>query len=299
MKRILALLLCGLGLAAFCAAQTTGAALFHQEGTASWYGPEFDGRPTASGEIFNSAQFTAAHPTLPFGTLLNITNLNNNKQITVRVNDRGPFVAARIIDVSKAAAEALDMLTTGTAPVSVVSAYPLADSAVPAAVTPSAAPRPEDAPFAAESAPRPENAPFAAAPAAPAAVIGPVTPATVSFAPAPAIGPVTPATVSSAPAVPAVQAPVPVALPPAELKPALPPAGTNKSYLIQIGSYKVARNAVETFERLKNAGLDPVYERSGEYYRVLIAGIRADDVQAIAAKLGGAGFREALIREER
>jgi rare lipoprotein A len=61
----------------------------------------------------------------------------------------------------------------------------------------------------------------------------------------------------------------------------------------------VAKNAVDTFERLKNAGLDPAYERSGEFYRVLLAGIRADEVQSVAAKLGTAGFREALIREER
>ncbi len=91
--------------------------VFRQEGIASWYGNEFNGRPTASGEIFDSSQLTAAHPNLPFGTVLVVTNQHNNKKVTVRVNDRGPFVAARIIDVSRAAAEQLDMITTGTAPV--------------------------------------------------------------------------------------------------------------------------------------------------------------------------------------
>ncbi|MCL2192958.1 MAG: septal ring lytic transglycosylase RlpA family protein, partial [Treponema sp.] len=90
---------------------------FRQEGIASWYGPQFEGRPTASGEIFNSAHFTAAHPTLPFGTFLLVTNRNNNRQVSVRVNDRGPFIEGRIIDVSQAAAEHLGMIVTGTAPV--------------------------------------------------------------------------------------------------------------------------------------------------------------------------------------
>jgi len=90
---------------------------FRQEGIASWYGPQFEGRPTASGEIFNSSHFTAAHPTLPFGTFLLVTNRNNNRQVSVRVNDRGPFVEGRIIDVSQAAAEHLGMIVTGTAPV--------------------------------------------------------------------------------------------------------------------------------------------------------------------------------------
>jgi rare lipoprotein A len=91
--------------------------IYREEGIASWYGPEFDGRPTASGEIFNSTLFTAAHPSLPFGTFLIITNRSNNRQVTVKVNDRGPFVASRNIDVSKAAAEHLDMIYTGVAPV--------------------------------------------------------------------------------------------------------------------------------------------------------------------------------------
>ncbi|GHV74352.1 hypothetical protein AGMMS49940_16540 [Spirochaetia bacterium] len=97
---------------------------FRQEGIASWYGIEFNGRPTGSGEIFDAALFTAAHPTLPFGTVLTVTNKINNKKVSVRVNDRGPFVSTRIIDISRAAAEQLDMLVTGTAPV-VIEAGPV------------------------------------------------------------------------------------------------------------------------------------------------------------------------------
>jgi rare lipoprotein A len=95
---------------------------FRQEGVASWYGAEFAGRATASGEIFDPAQFTAAHADLPFGTYLVVTNVENGKKIAVRVNDRGPFVRSRILDVSRAAAERLDMLTAGTAKVVIESA---------------------------------------------------------------------------------------------------------------------------------------------------------------------------------
>lgn len=86
-----------------------------QEGYASWYGPGFAGRLTASGEVFDPQKLTAAHRTLPFGTIVRVTNLANGKSVTVTINDRGPFVKNRIIDLSKKAAEALDMIKTGTA----------------------------------------------------------------------------------------------------------------------------------------------------------------------------------------
>ena len=82
---------------------------FIQTGAASWYGPGFQGRKTASGEIFDTHSFTAAHRTLPFGTLLKVTNLSNNKFVIVTINDRGPFARGRIIDLSKAAKEELEM----------------------------------------------------------------------------------------------------------------------------------------------------------------------------------------------
>ncbi len=86
-------------------------------GTASWYGGEFIGRKTADGEIFTSQSLTAANKTLPFNTRVLVTNLNNNKSVIVRINDRGPYVGDRIIDLSYAAANAIDMIGTGTAPV--------------------------------------------------------------------------------------------------------------------------------------------------------------------------------------
>jgi rare lipoprotein A len=79
----------------------------YQVGTASWYGQYFEGKPTASGEPFNMYDLTAAHPTLPLGTLVRVTNLRNRRAVVVRINDRGPIVPGRIIDVSYSAAKVL------------------------------------------------------------------------------------------------------------------------------------------------------------------------------------------------
>jgi rare lipoprotein A len=88
-----------------------------QTGVASWYGPGFHGQPTASGATYNQYDLTAAHQTLPLGSRVLVTNLNNGKSTEVLVNDRGPFVKDRIIDLSHAAAESLDIIGPGTAPV--------------------------------------------------------------------------------------------------------------------------------------------------------------------------------------
>jgi rare lipoprotein A len=90
---------------------------FSQKGVASWYGPGFDGKKTSSGEVYDMYALTAAHTTLPLHTLVKVTNLNNQKDIVVRINDRGPFVGDRVIDLSLSAAHALGMVTPGTAPV--------------------------------------------------------------------------------------------------------------------------------------------------------------------------------------
>lgn len=86
-----------------------------EEGVASWYGVPFNGHRTSDGEVYDMHQFTAAHRTLPFGALVRVTNLNNGLQTEVRINDRGPFVADRIIDLSLSAAQAIQMVGTGTA----------------------------------------------------------------------------------------------------------------------------------------------------------------------------------------
>jgi rare lipoprotein A len=88
-----------------------------ETGIASWYGIPFDGRRTASGEIFDMRRLTAAHRTLPFNTWLEVTNLSNGKRVDVRITDRGPFIKGRIIDLSLGAAREIDMVREGIVPV--------------------------------------------------------------------------------------------------------------------------------------------------------------------------------------
>jgi len=246
--------------------------VFKQDGIASWYGREFDGRPTASGEIFDSSQLTAAHPSLPFGTRLVITNQHNNRSVTVRVNDRGPFVPARIIDVSRAAAEQLDMIVTGTAPVTVESIDRISISNLTIGT---------------QMAPQVMVTPSANSAAAAPVVSAPVAPTAPVFVTQPVV----------------VQ-PVVVQMPSAQIR--LTPqmdVAPDRNYRLQVGSFRNARNAVETFDKLKSSGLNPAYERylnseNVEYYRVVLAGVPGTDVKSTTDRLSAAGFREAIIREE-
>jgi rare lipoprotein A len=188
------------------------------------------------------------------------------------VNDRGPFVSARIVDLSKAAAEALDMVLTGTAPVIIESAPNDPTGSVSAAVAAAPAEIPE--PVAAPAAPAPEPAPEA--PAITAAPAAPTTPVTL------------PAPISM----------LPQSLGAATILGGIPQAGNGKIYRLQVGAYRIPRNAVEAFEKLKAAGLNPAYERNDDLYRVVLAGLRSEEIPLIAEKLGSAGFIEAIIREE-
>jgi rare lipoprotein A len=260
--------------------------IFRQEGIASWYGAEFTGRPTASGEIFDPSLLTAAHPTLPFGTLLRVTNIHNNKQVLVRINDRGPFVAARIIDVSRAAAEQLDMISTGTAPVVVETLVPLSllsagtsGTEVPPTPVPQVQARPvvPEPQIPAAGLPNPEPSPAIPVPGSTTGISGQETPQTQSN-------------------YTGFSQQIPLT---AVVIPGIPPVGTGKYYRIQVGSYKGARYALAAFDKLKSLGLTPAYERYGEYYRVVLSRIRAEEVPSLAERLGTAGFPEILIREER
>jgi len=346
--------------AALCIPQYASAQsgnVFRQEGLASWYGPEFDGRPTASGEIFNSTLFTAAHPSLPFGTFLLVTNKQNNRQITVKVNDRGPFVASRIIDLSKAAAEHLDMIAAGTAPV-IVETMPttyLQPAEPPPAVTvtpagpgyvpgPGFGPEPAAAPVVPAapveqassypyppvtvniySTPQPQSQPeFETVQVQPQfdpfsqpwlqSMSQPYTPSPYDYQPEvaapPAYAPPSPA---YAPPPPAYAPPPPAYAPPVEMAPpvyAPPPTSglkllpainplPGRIYRLQVGSYKIPRHAVDAFDKLKAVGLNPSYEPNGEFYRVVLTRVPGTEVPSVMAKLEYAGFREALIKEER
>ena len=92
---------------------------YKEIGVASWYGKEYHGRNTSNGEVYNMFALTAAHPTLPFHTLVRVTNLENGKRVELRINDRGPFAEGRVIDLSYTGAQTIDMLGKGTARVAV------------------------------------------------------------------------------------------------------------------------------------------------------------------------------------
>ncbi|MGB7404278.1 MAG: septal ring lytic transglycosylase RlpA family protein [Pacificimonas sp.] len=97
---------------------------YRETGMASWYGPNFHGKPTANGERFDQNAVSAAHPTLPLPSWVEVENLDNDRRIIVRVNDRGPFADGRIIDLSRRAAQLLDMESDGVARVRVTRVYP-------------------------------------------------------------------------------------------------------------------------------------------------------------------------------
>jgi len=101
-----------------------------QSGVASWYGHPFDGRLTANGEIYDMEKLTAAHRTFPFGTVVRVENLSNNKSVDVRINDRGPFVQGRIIDLSHAAAQDISMPGIANVRLSILNVPPTRDAKV-------------------------------------------------------------------------------------------------------------------------------------------------------------------------
>jgi len=135
-----------------------------QTGIASWYGPGFNGRRTANGEIYDQYALTAAHRTLPHGTRIEVTNLTNGRRVRVRINDRGPYVDDRVIDLSYTAAQRLAMIGSGTAPVRIEVLEADADdlpvalavaAAPPIAARPTAAYQPPAAPAYVEPARQP------------------------------------------------------------------------------------------------------------------------------------------------
>jgi rare lipoprotein A len=139
-----------------------------QVGVASWYGPGFHGKRTANGDIYDQYELTAAHPSLPLGTRVMVTNLENGRSVEVRINDRGPFVDNRVIDLSYAAARTIRMLGPGTVPVRIevlASAEPERRAPPPAPVTRVAAappPPPPPAPAPRLVPPPPRDLPTAA-----------------------------------------------------------------------------------------------------------------------------------------
>jgi len=283
MKKITFAIITGFVLTALCSAQTGDVtrAIFIQEGIASWYGAEFNGKPTASGEIFNDSALTAAHPSLPFGTVLRVTNQHNNKSVTVRVNDRGPFVAARIIDISRAAAVQLDMITTGTAPVKVESLSELIFSVKPAQTA-----KPSQTVSPSQTTQVPVTTQVTQAP---------VTQSVTQQVTQPQVSQVTQAPVTQTVQPQVTQS---ITVEQADSRTLSAEAYAEKTYRVQVGAFKEIRYAEETYKRLKNAGFNPEYEKYGDFYRVVLSGLKQDDLAFVSERLSRAGFREVVLREE-
>lgn len=236
---------------------------YDQQGVASWYGNEFHQKTTANGEIFDMTLPSAAHPTLPLPSIVEVTNLDNGKRINVRVNDRGPFVGGRIIDLSQEGARQLGFDRTGTANVRV--RY--------------VAPAPLGAPDAGlrYAAYTPTPAPSAQLPAAPIPYQGLTAPS--------------PAAVSSTPLEPIrVSNPVP----------APQPVATAATYRVQAGAYSDHGRARSVADQLASAGaatIESTQRADGmTLYRVLVAG-GPDEAAAwgVRDRVAALGFADARV----
>ena len=243
---------------------------YTERGVASWYGKKFHGRRTSSGEPYDMYGMTAAHKSLPLPTYARVTNLRNGRSIVVRINDRGPFVDNRLIDLSYAAATRLDMVREGTTLVE-----------IEAIDTRALAATPEPAPAVA-AAPAPE-------PPAPAPVSEPMAMAASPSAAAPVAD--TPAADTPAAGAPSAEASME------------PPASVRVLYM-QVGAFSDAENALRMQGRLLGGGLDNVVIHSdptGEppVYKVRVGPIASvENYDTVVARLRGMGLNDTHLTTE-
>lgn len=291
MKRLLMLGVIGMVFTMFAAAQTP-----LQQGDATWY------------ETPGNISLRAEHATLPFGTRIRVTNLNNNRQTIVTISGRIPNEPDRILNISQEAAKNLDMGDAGSiTPVTIE----VLTRTPPVAEAPPPPPEPEEPPVEVAAAPPPPEPPAPPPPEPepvppPAPVVADTRPMTIQTiinihgstvevatkaidGPPPAPEPVPP---------PPPPPPPPPRLPPAVVLPRMPDPGSGNVYRVQVGSYLSPLNAQNTFEKLRAAGFNPAYERYEDYYRVVLSGVRASDMQYTAQVLGNTGVREVWIRQE-
>ncbi len=266
---------------------------YDETGIASWYGDAFNMKATATGEIFDMNQFSAAHTTLPIPSMVEVTNLDNGRKMTVRVNDRGPFVGGRILDLSRAAAHELGYDRAGTAHVRVryVGPAPLAgpDAGVRYA---QAAPSARLATSTASFSRRPADEEIFVADdnAPPTATVEPVTPL---------VAPPKPVSVTSLASLPEVR-------PTSSAQPGVSGAGfqtdgfhEDAAFRIQAGAFgdqENARRAVSQLATLGQASIDPFQRGGMTLYRVTLPG-PSDEAEAYAVrdKVAAIGFADARV----
>jgi rare lipoprotein A len=253
---------------------------YRERGVASWYGPGFHKVRTSIGEPYDMYGMTAAHKTLPLPAYVRVTNLQNGRSVVVRVNDRGPFVGNRIIDLSYSAAAKLDMLRNGTAMVEVRTIEP---TAPPPVITASATPAPAAAPPAAAALTI--VAPAAAAPAGSA----PAGSAPASSAPAGS-------TPAAAPA-----ATAPGTAPPTAGSGITSPAAAASALFVQAGAFSDPANAERLAEKLRGGGYGKVIVRDDQIagrrmYRVRIGPVPSvAEFDRVVAALERAGIHDAHL----
>ncbi len=256
-----------------------------ERGVASWYGTEFHGLKTSTGEPYDMFAMTAAHKTLPLPCYARVTNLTNGRSVVVRINDRGPFVDTRIIDLSYSAANRLDMIRRGTAFVQVE------------VITPASPPI---------NASLPVNVPAASSAAVGVSSVPPITgigAGTASPAAAPGgvgePGPTPPASNAPADSGSVNATPQPAATPTSAAASA-PPSST---FYIQVGAYSKTANAQSTARRLKEGGIDQVITltptATQPLARVRIGPIHSvQQFDALFAKLTSLGFPNARLAQD-
>ncbi len=282
---------------------------YDETGIASWYGPGFAGRRTANGEIFDPSELTAAHPTLPMPSLVRVTNLDNGKSVVVRINDRGPFVAGRIIDLSRRAAELLGFKRAGIAKVRVsilaVESRAIANAARKryrargvrmAELTPPA--REEFIPVSS-----PQAAPMRQVDAMP--LKGPVPPS-----PAQPIANPSGRMIAAAKLAPEIPDPAPKSIPGKTVDGIFYPApkvrrmkvSGGRRIFIQAGAFTVKRNAVRLRNRLAALGPAAITEadvKGRHFWRVRIGPVESvKEADRILAQVMGGGEKAARITVE-
>jgi len=294
---------------------------YDQSGTASWYGEQFNNRPTSDGEIFDMNQLSAAHKTLPLPSVVEVTNLQNGRELRLRVNDRGPFVGDRLIDVSRRAAQLLGFERSGTTPVRVQivrdESIQVAQAAMHGEYGPvgiaGAPPRTELAAAAPAAPPPQRRAPppvlqmAAAAPpalSAPEVIAPPAQPAPPPIAMA--VEP-PPRAESSAPRYhwPSLIAPAHAATLPASLRynrRPVPAAARSARIFIQAGAFAVPENAQRARARIAVLGSVEIAPTAGSrapLYRVRLGPVgNAAEAERLLGKVVDRGFPGARVVEE-
>jgi rare lipoprotein A len=243
-------------------------------GIGSWYGEQFHNHTTSDGEVFDMDQVSAAHKTLPLPSMVEVTNLDNGRKMTVRVNDRGPFVDGRIIDLSRAAAEQLGYRQQGVARVRVRYLGPAPASLPRTQIARATPPRPAT----------PDLPPIGAVPAAMPAVIA--APAAPAYDPAPAY--------QQASIQPAAGP-----LPPERFSAPQSRLAAPAGYRVQAGAFSSLDNAQRAVSQVADAGeavIEPMQRPSGMLYRVVV-GPAPDEATAWAMRdrIAALGFRDASI----